>query len=551
MTLLFVAIIIVVVEIKSDLVPQEVKNQKTTFAINNFISAVQPEEITPIKPATISVKVIRGQRNQQLKISSILLFDSVQNFKDNVKNIKWLSNKRVRYPHLVYIPNATLADIEENFLDGFDIDNVAFLTNLTEISIELASSFMFTPKKCRSNQPKIINKFTGPDFKWVNTNSSGFYPQKYRNFHGCELMMAHDPTISYNPFYDNQTMFSVLYHELSSILNYTLNEYHIRIWHNFTNCTKCDVFKMTDFYFEHAKYITSDMIDIQFPVYILPPGESYTQFEKMLIVFDEGLWIAIIATFVIAFVSIQIINLLSRDTQDFVFGRDIRSPTLNILSIFLVGDQYRVPRRSFARFLLVLFVIWCLIIRTCYQSMMFKFLQQDVRRSQTITEEECDSLKILNITNDLDLASEPTNKMFSVRYKSQLQNEMEEMRRGSPSFVVLELTFQFRFCYIFLPFSPFYETLNEKISQANSNGRISRIREARFGRDEFWKKVEEIGPQVLTLEDLSAGFICFLVPLCISIIVFVLELVYFHVTNYLKRLIWSRVSVHPYPIEGI
>jgi len=39
-----------------------------------------------------------------------------------------------------------------------------------------------------------------------------------------------------------------------------------------------------------------------------------------------------------------------------------------------------VPRRNFARFLLMLFIIWSLIFRTCYQGLLFEYLQGDGRK---------------------------------------------------------------------------------------------------------------------------------------------------------------------------
>lgn len=56
------------------------------------------------------------------------------------------------------------------------------------------------------------------------------------------------------------------------------------------------------------------------------------------------------------------------------------TPTLNMASTFLAGYQNRVSEGSFARFILMLFIIWCLIFRTCHQSELFKHLQSDERK---------------------------------------------------------------------------------------------------------------------------------------------------------------------------
>lgn len=121
---------------------------------------------------------------------------------------------------------------------------------------------------------------------------------------------------------------------------------------------------------------------------VVPPGEPYTDLERMFMMFDLETWIAVIATLLIGLVAIQIIKQFSRKVQDFVFGRNIRSPVMNLFSIFLTGGQTRRPGRNFSRFQFTMFTVWCLIIRTCYQSMLFEYLQADLRKPEIKTFEE-------------------------------------------------------------------------------------------------------------------------------------------------------------------
>jgi hypothetical protein len=120
----------------------------------------------------------------------------------------------------------------------------------------------------------------------------------------------------------------------------------------------------------------------------VPAGEPYTDLEKMFLMFDKSTWICIGFTLGAALLVIQLINFMSIQVQKFVFGRDIRTPTLNVVSIFLTGAQHRVPGRNFARFILIVFVLWALTIRTCHQSELYKNLQGDMRkpRIQSIDE---------------------------------------------------------------------------------------------------------------------------------------------------------------------
>lgn len=136
----------------------------------------------------------------RLNISSVIIFDSVESFRQMRDNIYWQTNKAKRYKHLVYFPGGSQKDLElirfglffENHKDlylkirsdEFSIDSVNFLIHKTDQSIELVSAFMFTSQACRKNQFLTINRFERSSMKW---NSSIFYPNKYRNLHRCEL----------------------------------------------------------------------------------------------------------------------------------------------------------------------------------------------------------------------------------------------------------------------------------------------------------------------------------------------------------------------------
>jgi hypothetical protein len=52
----------------------------------------------------------------------------------------------------------------------------------------------------------------------------------------------------------------------------------------------------------------------------------------------------------------------------------------NALGIFFGIGQTRLPRKFFSRILLLLFVWFCLIFRTCYQSKIFEFMTSDMRK---------------------------------------------------------------------------------------------------------------------------------------------------------------------------
>lgn len=332
---------------------------------NNFeANAKLAAEMTRSK--SISLKVARGgpeyPSHYKLNVSSICLFDSVDNFVENFKSINWLTNKRFRHPHLVYIPGATLSDILSSIHDGFSIDHVGFLVDGVDGSIELVTNFMYTSHACRANQLMTVNRFSGVEGKW---ETSIFYPNKYNDFHGCTLTVA--------SYCDVLT-------ELQSSLNFKSEVKYRETLEDAIKDEQIDLLGGSLQYKGDKIFIASAAFATENIIYVGPPGEPYSQFEKMFLPFDEGAWIAICCTFLFLLVAIQVVGFCSMTVQNFVYGRNIRTPTMNLFDIFLNGGQRKVPGRNFSRFMLTLFLVWSLIIRTCYQSKLFEFLQADMRK---------------------------------------------------------------------------------------------------------------------------------------------------------------------------
>jgi hypothetical protein len=329
--------------------------------------------------ASKMVEVSNG--NTRLNVSSILIFDSVQNFKNICKDIKWLSNPKVRHRHLVYAPNVSVSDVSESIKDGFDIDNVGFLMNETETSIELVSSFMFTEKKCKANQLKTINRFSVK--RTMQWKKSIFYPKKYQDFHSCSLSVCYDQRIGL------KAIERTIIHQLSDFYNFKIV---IKAFDAMNKTAaiagNCDLVMLQIPNTRDTRYIVSVTLESQNLKFVVPPGNPYSTFEKMFMMFDIQLWIAIIATLFACCGTIQVVNLMSPKVQDFVFGSKIQTPTLNLFNTFLCGGQNKTPGRNFARFVLMLFILWSLIIRTCYQSNLYEFLQKDLREATIQSIEE-------------------------------------------------------------------------------------------------------------------------------------------------------------------
>jgi hypothetical protein len=195
-----------------------------------------------------------------LKKPSVVLFDSPENFNQTQPRIVFQSGLKSNPPHLVYVPNATIKDIQVVSDKNHTINKSIFLVNEVRDSIELATAFMFTPDACHTNQFKVINRFTRKN-KWENSN---FFVEKYSIFHGCTLELD---------FKD------IHFHK---VLNFTQKVYEFPE----TFEKNPIAFFMGPIVIEMFKFFDTYVVFVESQKIYIPPGELYGAYEKMFLPFD-------------------------------------------------------------------------------------------------------------------------------------------------------------------------------------------------------------------------------------------------------------------------
>jgi hypothetical protein len=268
---------------------------------------------------------------------SVLLFDSPENFNKIQNRIAFKIGQLRSHPHLVYIHNASIKDIEVVSNKGHMIDRTIFLVNETLHSIELATSFLFTPEACHKNQFKVINRFTRARKRWDN---SKFFVEKYRNFYGCAIELWKE-----YPILESHLNLTRKYLEGGPYLDKTIS---FSIEHLSLN-------KLRRF----NTYVT-DMYPRK--IYI-PPGEVYGDYEKMLLPFDTSTWIAIVLTIGMSIITIVTLKMKPVKIQEIIFGENNRSPFMNFISILLNGGQVTNLFGNAPRIFLLTVIFWSLIFR--------------------------------------------------------------------------------------------------------------------------------------------------------------------------------------------
>jgi len=252
--------------------------------------------------------------------------------------------------------------------------------------LDLKVATYISESSCGTLQLRTINRFSKRTRQWLKPSLD--LTKLHSNNHGCALEIfpfADSPEIIWP---GNQKKGTELYSELSGYYTRITNELSRRlnfsIKDNMGHTADLTLFGFSsESVASHQYSITTDIISIyREVVVIIPLGDFYSGFEKLFLPFDYATWILIAITFAIGLTTILIVTQLSLTIRSFLIGRDVRAPTMNLFAAFFGLGQLRLPGRNFGRFLLMLYILWCLIIRTGYQGVLYDLLKGDGRKAQ-------------------------------------------------------------------------------------------------------------------------------------------------------------------------
>ena len=335
---------------------------------------------------------------------AIFLFDTIDNYlKTFHRKIAFARPQRTveLINFLVYCENLSKNKLQAvltvNRFESFLIDEN------DQISLHLMT--MDTEKQC--NTPQLIegNRFSDKERKWTKKK---FLAPTIDNFHGCGVYVKYYSDFDQLPFVSSNRDEGVLFDMMNALaphLNFTIT--FDRSYKKLLNGLYYDfeqgVFLAQSSRFESG-FSLSDPFYSSASVFLVPPGEPYTSWEKLLLPFDQQTWMWLIITFAVAFLIIFLIKLRrSASMYEFVVGSNVTTPTLNVVAIFMGIGQILLPRRNVARFLFMCFVLFCLIMRTAYQGMYFEFLTSDKTKKPIASIEEMEDKNITVYISDMEL----------------------------------------------------------------------------------------------------------------------------------------------------
>lgn len=348
------------------------------------------------RPRKSSQFVVGARRPKVSTTNAVIFIETVRSLRLFNEKAELTSNYSKPYQFFVICREATfetISSLEENNFTAAAIQFEYFIVDKGS-SITLLTFVWYTSVKCGVAQLIEVNMFSKKTNRWANNN---FKIDKFQNFYGCTLRFNFKEKLpSYQSVAVNLETEKILCRgflcgmakDISTNLNFDFK----------SNYASADVF-----YFENVEsdfnwYMTSLNIVSEFYLregtvffftdpfiftdhwMAIPPGVKLSAYEKFILPFDDATWTWIAITFGTTFFTIFVLKFVKTDIRNFIVGRSQRDPVLNVFRVFFGGSQQHCPGRNFARYLLMMFILFCLIIRTTYQGKTFEFLQKDLRK---------------------------------------------------------------------------------------------------------------------------------------------------------------------------
>jgi len=478
--------------------------------------------------------------------------------------------------YIIYIHEASLEEIMKNigFWQMFPASKFYFIVNTNEHFYDLVVIEKFSETECSVFQSRVINRYSKQQMVWEKPMTR---LTRDVDYHNCEKCFSIRSRIAGGIVTKTETGIELtgavkeILEELAKMLHLKMR---FRLVDNKTD-RSCILLEIQPVFTMLAQTILVPIFQNDL-VFVIPDGAPYSDWEILLLAFDDATWYLIIATFAASFGSIVIIKLYATTAvQHFIFGNDVTTPALNVLIAFFGLGQIILPTRNFARFLLTLFIIWSLIIRTCYQGKLFEYLQSDNRRPAMQTIDEvlrgnftyfvgCDHMNLIDnnkyIMQIINVSIEESiKKRYNWTGSPQLLDESllsrddwefvlqkylespsessilitdslriidyNKNKTNKPLKFLKERIFTFHEGFLIVASDFTKSSLENAVQNLNDNGFINYLFREQYDPVNLNPEQEPTEPEVLTLAQLAIGFKLYGCFLGLSIAVFVLEFV--------------------------
>lgn len=342
---------------------------------------------------TIPYQLSRMNRNFDkfyLEISAIITFDTVDSFKSfNDKAI--LKNSFPKsFQFFIYCIDSRSIEQQLKLVKDTTILRFLYFVVEEKDQISLMTFVWFTPRQCNLPQLVTINKFNKKSKIW---NDNVFEIEKFSNLEGCPLVfgipsqgMAARCDVRRGGSMKCEGYNVQIVKDLSKSMNFLFKFNPLRSGNYLYENLPVELLVQQSLTSSlRPKTVTTLPYVFQDYRIAVSPSEEYSAYEKLLLPFDHSTWVMITATFSAAFLTIAILNLTGKKFRELVFGENVKTPTLNVAAIFFGISQLKLPTKSFARVLVMIFFLYTMIIRTVWQSKNFDFCQRSISKPNVKT----------------------------------------------------------------------------------------------------------------------------------------------------------------------
>jgi hypothetical protein len=364
-------------------------------------------------------KMAKTTKLKKITQSFIIFLDALNDFEilERIFLVYRHGDEAIKF--FIFIPNITYEELRSSWIykyyrklfivSGGVFHHSYFITNEFN-TVTLSTVEYFSPYGCNRPYLKKLNIFYKQSMTW-STELKNY--EKFLQYYGCKLVMMLPNSDSNGnlyhvsgysildpntlPYYDIKGITPIIF-EIAAKHHNFLTHYQPALvpadWLiaeqnqevlmypiNKTILEPLVFFEVISLYNAHLGMRVSNVVANLNVYMVVTPAEKYTPYEKFFLPFDLWTWILFFVTFILTFLVIFIINCFSKPVQNLVYGNKVDTPIWNIVCIFFGVSQMKLPNSNFSRFIWIMFIYFCLIFRTCFQSKFFEFMTSEPRQA--------------------------------------------------------------------------------------------------------------------------------------------------------------------------
>ncbi|XP_037921286.1 uncharacterized protein LOC119658094 [Hermetia illucens] len=407
-----------------------------------------------------------GLQEKSLRYNNIVMVDSHEAFRIILHQLQ-IAHIYDSTGHYVIVLHSKVGNdsvtIEKILADcaRVAITNVNILIESMWSTIDFYTYYPYTRLHCNNTAPILINSFVNGSM----VLDIDLFPKKITNLHKCPLRVitwVNPPFIFMEYRSDGSLRF---YGSEGGILDQLSVKFNFTIRHIpapaenprgfiFDNGSMTGTFEMLKngvadltlgcfrYSEQRVRHFASTYSYYQVPIVVaIPQGISYTALERLFYPFSDAVWFWILVVFLIAAFLIVVLRYFAkRPVESFIIGSNNRTPIYNMLISALGGQVNHPPNRTFARFILLKWLILTLVLRGTYQGILYDFIRSNTEKKLPSTFAElADAGYTIHTdppTEDIAFANKDLKRIYTVSVESQ-HAYLLRLQKGLPKAGIL------------------------------------------------------------------------------------------------------------------